>query len=133
MVLSCAEHTERGSYGIILNRPSKYRLADLSLTHPLPEFDDQQLWVVLARGMDVFFSMRKHTLGCWDGSCCQWVRFEISRGSADPVPMVETSRCHSKALILAIWRAYKVLPNLIWTRHLMFSDSPVQSTIPCQN
>jgi putative AlgH/UPF0301 family transcriptional regulator len=34
-VILLLDHQERGSYGIILNRPSVYRLGQLELTHPL--------------------------------------------------------------------------------------------------
>jgi hypothetical protein len=34
-VILLLDHQDKGSYGIILNRPSVYRLGQLELTHPL--------------------------------------------------------------------------------------------------
>ncbi len=39
------EHGERGSYGVILNRPSSVHMRDLDLGRPLPEFDDCRLYL----------------------------------------------------------------------------------------
>ncbi|KXZ56964.1 hypothetical protein GPECTOR_1g870 [Gonium pectorale] len=39
------DHGERGSYGIILNRPSKYMLGDVPLSRPQSQFADCRLYV----------------------------------------------------------------------------------------
>ncbi|KAL6765736.1 hypothetical protein V8C86DRAFT_2448637 [Haematococcus lacustris] len=44
-VILLLEHNDKGSFGVILNRPSVYTLSQLQLTHPLPEFADCKLYV----------------------------------------------------------------------------------------
>lgn len=44
-VILLLEHGDRGSYGVILNRPSSVYMRDLDLGRPLPEFDDCRLYL----------------------------------------------------------------------------------------
>ncbi len=39
-----ADHSDEHTLGVILNKPSNYTLAELQLTHELPEFGSCQLY-----------------------------------------------------------------------------------------
>eukprot|EP00798_Chlamydomonas_sp_ICE-L_P002405 gene2405-8715_t len=44
-VILLLDHDEGGSYGVILNRPSKYTLSEVVMTEPLPGFERSKLWI----------------------------------------------------------------------------------------
>lgn len=69
-VILLLEHGDRGSYGVILNRPSSVYMRDLDLGRPLPEFDDCRLYL----GGDVGDKevLLVHPHGELKGGCGRW-------------------------------------------------------------